>query len=428
MKKYLFLSLLIMLAHVQTVKAEVTDISTMDNLVYVMPLTAAQGAQSVDLCFAMKNSVEIRGFQMKVFLPEGVTAAKSSTGKFQYTLNADRLPEGHEQQAVFSEHESAEGAYILVTCNSQYDERFFVGDGQIMTFKVNIADDMELGDYPVIIREMKLSETDISKYYVTAYVESTLTIEENDGRIKFNEASATLPTYTAGNKGDVTMNRTIKANQWSTIVLPFTLTKAKAEAAFGSDVQLAEFSGFTVDYGDDDENVTPLGIVVNFSTYTMGSKKPMTGGKMFLIKTSSEITSFEADDCTLVATVTDTEKTDEYDTAGKFTGSFVKTKVPADGLFIAENKFWYSTGETNIKAFRGWFELGAVLDKETDFGAKVAFFIDDIPTSVDGLAVGARHQQGDVYTLDGLYVGRNIPMERLKKGIYIVNGKKVVIK
>ena len=428
MKKYLFLSLLIMLAHVQTVKAEVTDISTMDNLIYVMPLTAAQGDQSVDLCFAMKNSVEIRGFQMKVFLPEGVTAAKSSTGKFQYTLNADRLPEGHDQQAVFSEHESDEGAYILVTCNSQYDERFSVGDGQVMTFKVNIADDMELGDYPVIIREMKLSETDISRYYVTAYVESTLTIEENDGRIHFNETSTSLPIYTAGDKGDVTMNRTIKANQWSTIVLPFTLTKAKAEAAFGSDVQLAEFSGFTVDYGDDDENVTPLGIVVNFSTYTMSAKKPMTGGKMFLIKTSSEITSFEADDCTLVAAVIDTEKTDEYDTAGKFTGSFVKTKVPADGLFIADNKFWYSTGETNIKAFRGWFELGAVLDKETDFGAKVFFSIDDEPTSVDGLAVGAMRQQGDVYTLDGLYVGRDIPTNRLKKGIYIVNGKKVVIK
>ena len=64
MKKYLFVSLLALLAHVQTVKAADTDVSTKDNLIYAMPLTAGQGEQGVDLCFAMKNSVEIRGFQM----------------------------------------------------------------------------------------------------------------------------------------------------------------------------------------------------------------------------------------------------------------------------------------------------------------------------------------------------------------------------
>ena len=78
-------------------------------------------------------------------------------------------------------------------------------------------------------------------------VDITLTIgEPDDGRIKFDENATKLPSYTAGEKGNVSMRRTVKAGQWSTIVLPFTLTKAKAEAAFGSDVQLAEFSGFEV--------------------------------------------------------------------------------------------------------------------------------------------------------------------------------------
>ena len=35
------------------------------------------------------------------------------------------------------------------------------------------------------------------------------------------------------------MKRTIKARRWSTIVLPFTLTKTKAEAVFGADVPVA---------------------------------------------------------------------------------------------------------------------------------------------------------------------------------------------
>ena len=45
MKKYLFVSLLALLAHVQTAKAADTDVSTKDNLIYAMPLTAGQGEQ-----------------------------------------------------------------------------------------------------------------------------------------------------------------------------------------------------------------------------------------------------------------------------------------------------------------------------------------------------------------------------------------------
>lgn len=428
MRKYLFLSLLMMLAHVQAAKAEATDVSTMDNLIYPMPLTAAQGDQSVDLCFAMKNSVEIRGFQFKVFLPEGVTAAKTSTGKFQYTLSADRLPEGHDQQAVFSEHESDEGAYILVTCSSQYDESFSVGDGLVMTFKVNIAADMELGDYPVIIREMKLSETDISKYYVTDYVEGTLTVEENDGRIKFNEASATLPSYTAGEKGDVTMTRTINKDSWSTIVLPFNLTKANATAIFGSDAKFARFSGFEVDYGDDEENLTPLGINILFDTYTIPNRGKLEGGTPVLVKTTKDIKEpFQVDQVTLTDDIKDETKSDEYGTTGKFTASLVKTVVPEDGLFIAGNKFYYSTGKTQLKAFRGWFELDAVLGKDTDFGAKIGFYIDGEPTSIEGISVRAPMQKGAVYTVGGQYVGKDVDERQLPKGVYICDGKKYVV-
>ena len=295
----------------------------------------------------------------------------------------------------------------------------FSGTGPFVALTLTIADDTPMGTYPIRIHT--------ARFNGNPRPESTFNVKIVD-RISFNETAEELPSFTAGTKANVSMARTIKANQWSTIVLPFTLTKAKAEAAFGSDVQLAEFSGFTVDYGEDEENVVPLGITIKFSTYVMTTKKSMTGGKPFLIKTSSEITSFEADDVTMVGTVTDVQKTDEFDTSGKFTGTLVKTVVPADGVFIADNKFWYSTGDTNTKAFRGWFELGAVLDKETDFGAKIGFLIDDVPTSIDGTPFGIVRQQGDVYTIDGLYVGRDIPTNRLKKGIYIVNGNKVIIK
>ncbi|MBR5690079.1 MAG: hypothetical protein IKX17_06505 [Prevotella sp.] len=389
-----------------------------DEYVSVENLSIPQGKQAeMVVYFNFNENHEYVSYQFTIELPEGVSLVADEYGKVAVTL-ADNQP-----AALYTA--SLVASTGIVSVYSDPSTPIAGSSGTLVRIPVEASAALEVGTN--LTGRLKTVEfTKNTGSVRTPFADATINITIAEPRLVFDENSTFMPTFTAGAKENVKMNRTIKANQWSTIVLPFTLTKAKAEAAFGSDVQLAEFSGFTVDYGDDEENVTPLGIALNFSTYTMSAKKPMTGGKTFLIKTSSDITSFEADDCTLVATVTDTEKTDEYDTAGKFTGSLVKTKVPADGLFIAENKFWYSTGATNIKAFRGWFELGAVLDKETDFGAKVAIFIDDIPTSIDGLS--AVRQQGDVYTISGLYVGRNIPTERLKKGIYIVNGKKVVIK
>ena len=155
----------------------------------------------------------------------------------------------------------------------------------------------------------------------------------------------------------------------------------------------------------------------------------MTGGNLYLIKTSKEVETIEADDATLTTDVNNVETSDEWETKGWFKGSFVKTVVPEDGLFINDNKFWYSTGKTNIKAFRGWFELNAVLDKETDFGAKVFLDIDDEPTDIEGIETAERALKGEVFDLQGRKVANSgSKMSNLPKGIYVVNGKKVVNK
>lgn len=305
--------------------------------------------------------------------------------------------------------------------------------GDLLTLHIAASSDLAVGStHEVQVTKATFTESvsGVTKDIFLDDFTFNVTIgEPDDGRIKFNETSTKLPKYTAGEKGNVTMTRTIKANSWSTIVLPFTLTMEKARDAFGYDVHLAEFKDFETNYGDDEDNVVPLGITLNFATYTLTSRKSMVGGKLYLIKTSEDIESFEADEVTMVSEVTDVSAADGDNTSGKFTGSFIKTVVPADGLFIAENKFWYSTGKTNIKAFRGWFELGAVVGKDTDFGAKVGFFIDGQPTSIDGIGFnGGQMIDGAVYTLGGQLVGKDVKLNQLKKGVYIRNGKKFVVK
>lgn len=379
----------------------------------VSDITIPQGGTAT-LEIGLNNSAsECRGFQCLLSFDKEVAVTGIS--------KSSRYPEGFTLQG----NQNEQGYQILA-----YNINPVVLSGTSGTVAtLTLEPDSELTQGATITATLSGCVMSDSEENQTDFDDVTFTITidaPDDVYIKFYETSETLPKYTDGEKGNVRMFRTIVANQWNTIVLPFTLSKSKAEAAFGSDVQLAEFTGFVAEYADDDD-ITPDGITINFSTYTMTSKKGMTGGKPFLIKTSKDITQFEAESCTLVDAVADVEKADEYDTPGVFTGSLVKTKVPADGLFIYDNKFYYSTGATNIKAFRAWLELGAVLDKETNFESKIRYVIDGEVTSIEGLP-SAAGQPGAVYTLKGQLVGYDVDMETLPAGIYLVGGKKVIVK
>ncbi len=412
-----------MRAESRMMRKAATDLSGLTDAIYVEPVTASPGTQQV-LSVKMKNATEVAGYEFSLQLPEGITVATDGDDMLMAELSTERTTATRTN--YFDASLQTDGT-LKVLCGTSRENpstgklyTFSGNDGEVARITVNVASNVAAGDYAVLIKDALISDPDAVKTTLQSVIESTLTVEESDGRITFDEASTALPAYTAGEKGNVRMIRTINANEWSTIVLPFTLTKAKAEAAFGDDVQLAEFSGFVVEYTDEDD-LTPDAIVINLSDFTMTAKKGMTGGKPFFIKTSRKIESFEADDVTLFNAITDVEKQDEYDTRGKLTGTFVKTKIPADGLFVSDNKFWYSVGNTNVKAFRCWFELGAVLDKETDFSSRVMLRFMDDPASIQVV----RNEQHSERYFD--LQGRHIKSPT-KKGLYVVNGKKVVVK
>jgi len=406
MKKVLFS----LVAALMSVSAAWSDEFTVGNI------EIPQGG-TVELEIGLNNATsECAGFQFGLYLPDGLTVATDTEDEFVFSEGSRMSGKGFTTQMSWkTDH------YQVLSYNGSV-KTMDGTNGTVISITLEVDAGLAVGTVlNATLQECKMTNKDEESLLLNDLIDFTVTIgEPDDGRIHFNETATKLPTYTAGEKGDVSMVRSIKADTWSTIVLPFTLTKAKAETIFGSDVQLAEFSGFEVDYGDDDENVIPLSITINFSSYTMTARKGLTGGKPFLIKTSTDITDFTADDVTLFDAITDvTREDDAEETSGKFTGSFTKTVVPADGLFIYNETFYYSTGKTAVKAFRGWFELGAVLDKETDFGVKM--FIDGFETKVEGVSV--RDAAGTVYDLSGRRVTR--PQ---KGGIYIVNGKKALIK
>ena len=398
-----------------------TDISTMDNVVYMNPVTVAAGSQQT-LSICMKNTVGIQTVQFDMILPEGIRVALDEDGFEMFSLSTARTTA--RKMDSFSGVTISDGHY-RVLINSTKGNTFDGTDGEIVQVVVNVASTLQQGDYPITFKEIVLVDTG-SNGFETEFVQTTLTVSGvDDGRIHFDETSTALPNYAPGDKELVTIARTIKKDQWSTLVLPFNLTRAVAYEVFGNDVQFAKFDGFEVDYGEDEENITPLGILVKFISYTIPARGNLAGGTPVLIKVSGNITSIEPEDeVTLTNTVTDVEKDADGDigeyVSGKFTASLVKTVVPKDGLFITDEQFWYSVGKTNIKGFRGWFELDAVLGEETDFGANIRFVVNDATDIHDIEQEGVKANEG-WYTLDG----RKLSGTPVQKGIYIQNGKKV---
>ena len=187
MRKILFLFTLLCLTQAGTVKAD-TDLTAYDNVIYVAPATVdpADGTEVV-LSICMNNTAQIRGFQFDLYLPDGMTAVKTQKGKFVTSLNAARLPEDDEHTLTVAEQ--ADGA-IRFLCGSQYDETFTGTSGEIATIKVNIGG-LTDGEYPVTLKAIKLTETDVSQYYSVPEVVTKLTVNSGEASAGVNAVKAT---------------------------------------------------------------------------------------------------------------------------------------------------------------------------------------------------------------------------------------------
>lgn len=282
----------------------------------------------------------------------------------------------------------------------------------LVTVDFKVKDDCPLGVYEVQLKgtmfEYNLSDKDYAD-------DVTFKVTVTD-RLTLDETATVAPAAATGI--NVKVKRSIKAGEWSTICLPFAMNKSQADAAFGSGYVVKQYTGYTATI--DESTLIPSAITVNFAEYTLSALKKMQPGTPYLIKTTKDIESFDVDGVNISTDLNDVSGAEtNYDLPGKFKGVLAKSTVPNNGLFISDNKFYYSTGNTNIKAFRGWFELQAVLNVPA--GAPVFMNIDGETTGIENIQRTAGDDR--YYNLNGQHV------ENLKKGqIYIKNNKKVVVK
>lgn len=217
--------------------------------------------------------------------------------------------------------------------------------------------------------------------------------------ITLNEDATDTETKIKKNNGktqDVTLTRTLVANKWNTFCVPFE-TELAGTALEGATVKaVGTIEGNVINLVDADKIEAGVPYLV----------RPTTGdivNPTFKSVTITEISAKEAGNTDYKFVGTYSPKTITVDEFGKIWG------VTAEGKLAKINE------GTTMKGLRAYFVF------PVNVAAKLNF--DGETTGINNIETNAT-VNGKVYNLNGQYVGNSL--NGLKKGIYVVNGKKVI--
>lgn len=144
---------------------EDTDISTLDNVLYVESKNIfADGLNAIYL--KMKNSVEVAAIEFDLELPEGMSYDTMLLTPNRVTNRTDFTP----SITPITERK----LHVFYYPNSS-DAYFSGTDGDVARITIETAEDLAIGDYPLILRNIEISGRD-GKPYTSSYVKSTLTV------------------------------------------------------------------------------------------------------------------------------------------------------------------------------------------------------------------------------------------------------------
>ena len=232
-----------------------------------------------------------------------------------------------------------------------------------------------------------------------------------------NENSTTLPMQVTGVNANVI--RTINANVWSTICLPFAMSKSQVWTAFGNDVLLKDFDGCTTERN---KNGDIVAIQVNFK-----DAQSLEANHPYLIRVSANISEFTVDGVDI-----ETNENPRIDKDGimagdlwtynSFVGNYTSdATVPENCLFVNGGKLYYSKGLSRLRGYRGYFDFYDILKDMDEASARITFSFDGLPLKLD-MPIANQSSGDRVYDLSGR------PVSRTVKGVYVTNNKKIMVK
>lgn len=270
-------------------------------------------------------------------------------------------------------------------------------------------------------------------------------------------------------KSVVYLHRTMNAGKWNSLVLPISLNVGQVKSIFGDQVHISEFVGAKEDH--------PQRIV--FDPIKADRNNPdaiaIEAGKLYLVKPTADggmpqgqpEKTFNKDGYNISVTdyytivgVTFKKKSEiadnaysgrvmgdtgseEYGTAQQvqFVGTYVNcydnNNIPRNSYVLNGNNvggttglWYYRTVPTKTKGFRGW--LQSVNGQASNvFEYEIEGVVEQVngnTTAIDGIEAAQQHS-ANIYNLNGQLVRQGATStEGLPSGLYIVGGKKLVVK
>lgn len=270
-------------------------------------------------------------------------------------------------------------------------------------------------------------------------------------------------------KSIVYLHRTMNPDKWNSLVLPISLTVGQVKSIFGDQVHISEFYGAREDH--------PQRIVFDPITADRNDADAIAieAGKLYLVKptadggmpTGQPEKTFTYDgktisvwdyytivgvtfkhkndvkDVNYSARVEGTKGSEEYGTAQQvqFVGTYVNcydnNNIPANSYVLNGNKvggttglWYYRTVPTKTKGFRGWLQsVNGQASKVFEYEIEgVVEQVNGNATAIDGIEAAQQHS-ANIYNLNGQLVRQGATStEGLPSGLYIVGGKKLVVK
>ena len=229
-----------------------------------------------------------------------------------------------------------------------------------------------------------------------------------------------------------TKNATNDKKGWNSIILPVDMTAAQVKEAFGEKTQLAEFNALennwikfsTVDVAAD-------GVVLhkNIPYIIYPTKEPL-GNYSYTINGVTEILNgpvYLANGINYDDQTSELEHTVNGNGIGMtYTGSYSSpTTVSADSYMFSKGDLIHTIKSHDVKAYRCW------LKENMHTGKMLMFSLDGNgmggTTGIHVIEENKQNTNTGIYNLGGVRMNTN-NVDKLSKGVYIVNNKVVVKK
>lgn len=209
----------------------------------------------------------------------------------------------------------------------------------------------------------------------------------------------------AWENSDITLNRTLVANKWNTLCVPFAISEEEIKANFGEGTLVEKFEA------------------VNGNTVNFADATSIEAGVPYLIKPTVAGTTYTFNGKEVSADAPKTEGNADV----TFQGIYSPTDITNNGTVKAagvteDGKVLFVNPGSQTKAFRCFFTIS---DNASITPAMLKVSIKGVETAINSIVMdNSNATDNAIYNLQGQRVNGN----SLAKGIYIKNGKKFAVK